>query len=367
MPSRPEPEEIETVLLGGPPRYTRAQAVAQSGATPEFARRVWRALGFATLEEDTLGFTDQDVEALSRATDLLRRGVLTEDAAIRMARAMGQTMARLADWQTSVLSSQAQAASAAAGPAQSSPAQSSPVPDAEQDTKAESAQQATSQSSAEEALGALTGLASDFLPDAEQLLIYAWRRQLAASATRTLAVLQDGEDHAPHYFPMVVGFADLASFTTLSRDLDEVELAELVEQFEASAADDIASGGGRVVKTLGDAVLYVADAADQAADIALRLAEGLNTTAAMPDVRVGLAYGPVLALLGDVFGTTVNRSSRLTSFARPGTVLIDDTLAAQLCDDPAYMVTQVRARHAHGLGQLQPYALRRSFEYPRRT
>ncbi|MDS1270398.1 adenylate/guanylate cyclase domain-containing protein [Lipingzhangella sp. LS1_29] len=347
MPSRPDPEEIEAVLLGGPARYTRAEAVARSGATPEFARRVWRALGFVTWDEDAAVFTDRDVEALSRATDLLRRGVLTEDAAVRLARAMGQTMARLADWQTSVLSTQGQSREDAGQQDGASPPASARTP--------------------EEALGALAGLAPELLPDVEELLVYAWRRQLAASATRTLAVLRDGDDHAPNYFPLVVGFADLASFTTLSRDLDEVELAELVEQFEATAADDIASGGGRVVKTLGDAVLYVANSADQAADVALRLAEGLDTTAAVPDVRVGLAYGPVLALLGDVFGTTVNRASRLTSFARPGTVLIDEALAEQLTDDPAYLVTQVRARHAHGLGQLQPYALRRSFEYPRRT
>ena len=78
-------------------------------------------------------------------------------------------------------------------------------------------------------------------------------------------------------------------------------------------------------------------------------------------LRVGVAYGPVLALLGDVFGTTVNRASRLTSFARPGTVLIDEALAAQLKDEEGFQVVAVRARHAHGLGQLQPYALRRSF------
>ena len=50
----------------------------------------------------------------------------------------------------------------------------------------------------------------------------------------------------------------------------------------------------------------------------------------LPDVRVGMAFGPVLSRLGDVFGTTVNRASRLTSVARPGTVLVDDALAASL-------------------------------------
>ncbi|MFC7744085.1 adenylate/guanylate cyclase domain-containing protein [Nocardiopsis composta] len=88
----------------------------------------------------------------------------------------------------------------------------------------------------------------------------------------------------------------------------------------------------------------------------------MKTHIEVPDVRVGVAFGPILALLGDVFGTTVNRASRLTSFARPGTVLIDDAMAEHLKDEEALQVVAVRPRHAHGLGQLQPHALRRSFE-----
>ena len=174
--------------------------------------------------------------------------------------------------------------------------------------------------------------------------------------------MSNSNDIVPNYYPLIVGFADLVSFTTLSRELDEVELAGVVESFEAAAADIVASGGGRVVKTLGDEVLYVADSAAEAADIALRLASGIRTHVEVPDVRVGVASGPVLTLHGDVFGTTVNRSSRLTSFARPGTVLIDDTLAGDLEDAEGLQAVQVRARHAHGLGLIQPYALRRNFE-----
>ena len=43
----------------------------------------------------------------------------------------------------------------------------------------------------------------------------------------------------------------------------------------------------------------------------------------LPDVRVGIATGPVLDRMGDVFGTTVNLASRLTALAAPGTVLVD--------------------------------------------
>jgi adenylate cyclase len=326
MPSRPDPKAIETVLLGGEAVYTREQAIELAGADPDIAGRVWRALGFPALGDDSVIFAESDVEALRITNSLLQEGVLDEEGVVRFARAMGQTMARLADWQTSILSTLLfkDGDGSAASP--------------------------------------LMNHVKELLPDVERLLLHIWRRQLAASTARTLAVMSNGDDVVPNYYPLIVGFADLVSFTTLSRELDEVELAEVVEGFEATAADIVASGGGRVVKTLGDEILYVADAPQQAADIALRLASGVKTHVEVPDVRVGVAYGPVLTLHGDVFGTTVNRSSRLTSFARPGTVLIDDALAESLTDDEDLQVVKVRARHAHGLGLIQPYALRRNFE-----
>lgn len=328
MPSRPDPKETEAVLMGGEARYTRDEVVRLAGTSPEFAARIWRALGFAAREDDVPAYTDSDVEAMRVTAQLIRDGLLTEEASIRLARAMGQTMIRLAEWQTSILTTL------------------SYKPEVDTDGH----------------LGPLVGLAKELLPDMETLLLHVWRRQLVAAVSRSLAVQeQQSEDASPHYFPLIVGFADLVSFTTLSRELDEVALADVVEGFEATSADIVASCGGRIVKTLGDEILYVADDARSAADIALQLAAGVKTHVEVPDVRVGVAYGPVLALLGDVFGTTVNRASRLTSFARPGTVLIDEALAAQLKDEEGFQVVAVRARHAHGLGQLQPYALRRSF------
>lgn len=327
MPARPDPEQIEAALLGGQARHTRAEAVRLSGAPPEFAGRVWRALGFPSRGEDVAAFTDSDVEALRTAADLLAAGKVDEDAAIRLARSMGQTMARLAEWQTSIVSALAYERSGDDGGE----------------------------------LGPLVGLTRDLLPDVERLLVHIWRRQLAASSARRLAFMESSEDAAPTYFPLAVGFADLVSFTNLSRELDEVELAEVVEGFESTATDIVSSGGGRVVKTLGDEVFFVANTPRQAAEIALRLSDGVATDIEVPDVRVGVAYGPILALLGDVFGTTVNRASRLTSFARPGTVLVDDAMAEQLEGESALRVAAVRARHAHGLGRLQPYALRRVF------
>ncbi|QVQ51148.1 adenylate/guanylate cyclase domain-containing protein [Spiractinospora alimapuensis] len=327
MSPRSDKSEIDSALLGGPARYTRDEAVARSGVSPDLALRLWRALGFAAKNDGQARFTDADVEALRTVSTLLDAGVVDEEAAVRLARAMGQSLARMAEWQVSVLAT---------------------LPDSE------------GGGSGAEEIGPLPARAKELLPAMESLMATVWRRQMAAAASRTLSAWESAKDDtAPNYYPMVVGFADLVSYTTLSRDLDEIGLAALVEEFEGTSADLVSESGGRLVKTLGDEILYAAGTAEAAAEIALRLAEGIKTHAGVPDIRVGLAYGPVLAVLGDVFGTTVNRASRLTSFAQPGTILADQDVANLLKGDARYELVGVRERHAHGLGRIRPYVLRR--------
>ncbi len=129
---------------------------------------------------------------------------------------------------------------------------------------------------------------------------------------------------------LAVGFADLVGFTRLTRRLEEEELGELVESFETTAADLVAAHGGRLIKTLGDEVLFAADDAGTAAEIALRLIEAMGQDETMPALRVGIAFGTVTTRMGDVFGTTVNLASRLTSIAPKDAVLVDGAFAAEL-------------------------------------
>ncbi len=109
-------------------------------------------------------------------------------------------------------------------------------------------------------------------------------------------------------------------FTGLTRRLDEDELGSLVEGFEAWAAGSVIALGGRLVKTMGDEVLFAALEPEVGIEAALLLAAGWGRD--QPPVRVGLATGRVVHRMGDVFGTPVNLASRLTAFARPGSVLV---------------------------------------------
>jgi adenylate cyclase len=326
-PEPSEPNQIEELLLGGELRYTRLDAVRLTGVSLEFAERLWRAFGFPRSADDKVAFTEGDIAALTWIRQLMQVGLFDEHGVIRMVRAAGQTMARLAEWQVDILLGEI------------TEAQEAPPPDVVD--------------------GVLKNVEAH-LAEFEPLIVHAWRRQLAASGIRAMAVAATEDEAVPARMHIVVGFADLVSFTQMSRGLDEGELARIVEAFEETASDLIASSGGRLVKTLGDEVLFSAESPQTGCEIALGLGEAIAEHTEVPDVRVGVAYGPVLPLMGDVFGTTVNLAARLTSIARPGTVLIDAGLAAELDGSPGYEVHRLVRRPARGLGIIQPYVLRRA-------
>jgi class 3 adenylate cyclase len=118
-----------------------------------------------------------------------------------------------------------------------------------------------------------------------------------------------------------VGFADLSGFTALSSAMPMQALSKLLATFEDVATDTVHDLGGRVVKFLGDAVMYVAPTSPMLATIACALVDHPKAAEADLQVRAGIAYGDVLAQDGDYFGPPVNLASRLVAIAAPGEVL----------------------------------------------
>nr|WP_246221380.1 adenylate/guanylate cyclase domain-containing protein [Phytoactinopolyspora mesophila] len=157
--------------------------------------------------------------------------------------------------------------------------------------------------------------------------------------------------------PASVGFADLVSFTRLSRGLSVEALGKLVEEFEATTNDVIFGQGGRVVKTLGDEVVFVADDARIAANIGCQLVEQIGLNPALPDIRVGIATGPVVARLGDVFGTPTNLAARLTTVAERNSVLVDMATAMALENEPSVALRALPPTMVRGLGAVEVYSV----------
>jgi len=167
---------------------------------------------------------------------------------------------------------------------------------------------------------------------------------------------------APGESPVLaVGFADMVGFTLLSQHLSDPELAAVVRRFEELSHDIVTRLGGRVVKMIGDEVMFVVESVADAARIGLDLADAYADDELLSDVRVGLALGPVLLREGDYFGTTVNLAHRIVNIGNPGTVLISDEFQAALLaaapDD--YATEPLRPRTLKDLGRVQLWWLGR--------
>ncbi|MEI8239851.1 MAG: adenylate/guanylate cyclase domain-containing protein, partial [Actinomycetota bacterium] len=125
--------------------------------------------------------------------------------------------------------------------------------------------------------------------------------------------------------PLTIGFVDLSGFTTRSGEIPPEELLELVMRFEQTSLDVITDHGGRMVKLIGDEVMFSTVAPDEACAIAAELiteAEQWHVGA-----RGGLAYGHLVASGGDLYGSVVNLSARLADIAVVGEVLVDAAVA----------------------------------------
>ena len=317
----PLPERLERIVLGGARRYTRVEVETRSGVTRERNERLWRALGFADIDDDDIVFTDSDVEALKLIDGFVDSGLIDPTVEAAVARVAGQSLSRLAEWETGLLNDYV-VSRAGNGP--------DPVDEA-----------------------TVLRFAETILPMMEQLHSYVWRRHIAALVGRALAASPDELVSNT----LVVGFADIVGYTRLTRTLTETELAGLLERFESMAAEVIATTAGRVVKMLGDEVMFVAVDPVAAAVIGLGLLDAIDTDGELPDLRVGMARGNVLSRFGDVYGPVVNIASRLTSAAKPGTVLVDGDLAIALAGEPGLRLRRRRPISVRGYSNLSSWRL----------
>lgn len=338
---------IEEVLLGGGRVWTRREIAERSGVGPERTVQIWRALGFPVVDDDVRLFTDADVDALRAGERLIEAGLITEESETMMARALGHHLSRLAEWQVNTLW-------AWMGRDSGFPLEG----------------------------GELMDNAAALLPEIELLQRHVWRRHLAAYAERMIAETEENESAGPGPSPgkggpggtaagsqvpprasagvrdRAVGFTDMVGYTRMTRGLDSTELVRVLDRFESLTGDVVAEGRGRVVKTIGDEVLFVCESAVAAADIALELTARAAADQGLPQVRTGLAHGAVLSRFGDVYGAAVNIAARLTAVARPDTVLVDTAFADELAGMAAYETRVLRPVSVRGYSRLRPVLLR---------
>ncbi len=314
-------EEIEAAILGSPRTLNRVEVTQAADVDLDRAIALWRALGFpAPTDDSQVMFNEGDIEALRLAAWLEENGVLQPEVEMTLVRSLGRGFARLAEWEIAELAA------------------------------------STLDGETTEATEDIKNLVSSLMPVLEDLQTYIWRRHLAHAAGRLLMRPLESEDAESQ----VVGFADIVGFTRRSRDLSAAELGALVDTFEGRSFDVVVDHGGRVIKTIGDEILFTADRPEQGARIALDLIDAEELDDEFPTLRVGLAYGPVLARVGDVFGPVVNIAARLTSLARPGRILIERELRGALRgQEEEFRVRRSRTTAVRGYARLDTWALTR--------
>ena len=314
-----EPEDLEQAILGAVPELTGAQVAAASGLTVEQALRLWRALGFPEADGAT-AFSTADADALGRVAAIEKAGELDFDTIVRMTRAVGQTMDRLAEWEVATLASMLER------------------------TRADSSKR-------EEALRLVESIGPDF----EALLTYVWRRHLLAAVARVESLDGAVDEQVAE---ATVGFADLVSFSALTNRLGDDEIGDLVEVFESRSHDVVSRRGGRMVKTLGDSVLFMSQTPEDGVEIAWDIVQVIGGDKRLPDVRVGLVTGPVVLRMGDVYGPAVNLAARLVGVARRNRVITDRATSDRL--SPGLFDSRLLpARPLRGFGVVEPVAVRR--------
>lgn len=304
----PERWQAPARALVGEPELVPAEIASRAGVSLEQARLLWRAMGFPPVADDERIFTRADLEMLVAVRALMEHGTTPEQVG-QLTRVMGLALARVADAQVETLRRG----------------------DATVDVAA---------------LGAL-------VPQIERFLSYVWRRHMVAALLRAAAA-----EATPTGARQVVGFADLVGFTEIAQHLTERELSDLVERFESHAYDRIPGLGGRIVKTIGDAVMFAVDEPAAAATIALALVEACARDPLIPDIRVGLAIGATVAYEGDLFGQTVNLASRLVMLAKPRTVLVSDELGQALAARGSFTLHRLRPK-LKGIGRVRAWVVRR--------
>jgi adenylate cyclase len=293
-------------------RYTGAQVAEMTGLDPELVTRLWIALGFPLAEDDEAIYTDEDVEALRYAGDLISSGSVEPDLLVQLTRTMASSVARIADAQLEV-----------------------------------AVERARRFGSDEPVL-----IDQTVVDKTPWLLGYIWRRHAAASFARSV------ESAGAEEQSLAVGFADLVGFTAMSQELSESALAEVVTRFEALAHETVVRRGGRVVKMIGDEVMFAVGDTRAGVEVALSLVEAYSDDEMLQDVRVGLSAGGVLQLQGDLYGPPVNLASRIVGIARPRSVVVSEAVFDALGDDPAYEWRSLRPRTFKGIGRVPIWRVR---------
>ena len=132
--------------------------------------------------------------------------------------------------------------------------------------------------------------------------------------------------------PMTILFSDIKGSTAYAEKKGDVEYMAMINRHHAILFPVIEREGGRIVKTIGDAILACFQEPVAAVKAAAGMQRGLVEDRKGRDetnqihIRIGMHKGLGLIKDGDVFGDVVNAASRIQNQAEVEQILITDVL-----------------------------------------
>ena len=168
-------------------------------------------------------------------------------------------------------------------------------------------------------------------PLSEQTVVAMYHAQQARSWTANIVegfeglMVRAGIHSRLERLPAIC-FLDITGYTRLTQERGDDAAADLASTVARVVRRTCVPHHGKPIKWLGDGVMFYFDDPGPGVLAALEMLDAL-AAAGLPPAHVGLHAGPVLFQEGDYFGSTVNLSSRIADFARPGEVLVSQDVA----------------------------------------
>ncbi len=285
---------VERVFDSGEKRYSAAEIAEGAGLELEFLVRLLQALGAPIPEDHELSYTDQDLDAAKRAKLFMDAG-LPEEGVLETSRIIGISMASLAD------------------------ANRDMVGEVFTEPGINERELAMRYAAAAKTMPPLLG----------ETLLHAYRinlREAIRQAVVTEAEVAQGRLQGSD--EVAIAFADLVGFTSLGESMEIEELGQMTGRlFEL--ASQAARPPVRLVKMIGDAAMFASRDPVPLMEAVVGLVDAAGD-GEIPSLKAGAAYGPALGRGGDWYGRPVNLAARITSAARPDSVLVDESVKDSL-------------------------------------
>jgi adenylate cyclase len=312
-------------MISGVPRYSVRQVAERAGVAIDFVMALRRANGLPVPEVDAVVCSEADVDGALLARRFLDAGV-TEEQQLAVVRVLGRGLAQAAEIMRATVLELALEPGVG---------------------EAELAHRIAAQ---------VEGLMPMIGPMLEQMARLHLRHMVR---TEAISAAERADGSLPGAREVNVAFADLVGFTRLGEEVDPDELERVAQRLTALTIECL-RGDVRLVKTIGDGAMLVSPDAASMLEVALDLVDAADAEGRdFPQLRIGVASGAALSRAGDWYGRPVNIASRITTIARPGSVLA--TRAVRDAGGNGFRWSSAGARSLKGIDEpVRLYRVRRA-------